>query len=414
MSKTIGKYELGRPLGEGQFGKVKAAVDTVTGERFAVKIIRKAAIKSGKDVATVKKEVNFMKMLSHNNVLKLFDTLEDNEKLYMVLELAAGGDLFDKIINTGGFTEQDACRFFNQLIDGLEHCHEKGIIHRDLKPENLLLDLNDVLKISDFGLSSILTTTGQLLQTHCGSEKYAPPEIMQNTNPYHGPPIDIWASAVILYIMVGGAFPFVEATPKCDLYQSLVEGKFVWPKNFTPELVNLLTRMFAIDPAERITIPEIRQHEWFTQNDPVHMDMEEPVLYRSLAPDVMSCDQIGFEEEPVSRSVDVAEEGAAAQKCKLGVACKPTDEYATLKSPEEATQQIAAIIAKCGATSRIKQEHGEIIAECQGENGPIKIQFTVHSEDGNTHVTVRRNKGHALDYHKAFQPMRGNILEALA
>jgi len=85
-----------------------------------------------------------------------------------------------------------------------------------------------------------------------------------------------------------------------------------------------------------------------------------------------------------------------------------------MKSPEEAMKQIAAMIAKCGATCKIKQEYGEIVAEYQGENGPIKIQFTVRNEDGNTHVTVRRNKGHALDYHRAFQPMRGNILEALA
>merc|ERR1711959_29985 len=166
MAKQVGKYEIGHPLGEGQFGKVKEAVDLETGLRCAAKIIRKAAIKTGKDVETVKKEVDFMKKLDHPNILKMYDTLEDTEKLYLILELAAGGDLFDKIINMNGFDEQTARSFFNQLLSGLEHCHIQGIIHRDLKPENLLLGANDLLKISDFGLANIMLTPSQMLQTH--------------------------------------------------------------------------------------------------------------------------------------------------------------------------------------------------------------------------------------------------------
>merc|ERR1711907_554930 len=112
MAKQVGNYEIGHPLGEGQFGKVKEAVDLETGLRCAVKIIKKAAIKSGKDVETVKKEVQFMRMLDHPHVLKMYDTLEDSEKLYLVLELANNGDLFDKIVNMGGFSEQVGRMYF--------------------------------------------------------------------------------------------------------------------------------------------------------------------------------------------------------------------------------------------------------------------------------------------------------------
>lgn len=156
MATQIGKYEIHRNLGEGQFGKVKEAVHMETGQRFAVKIIRKDRIQKEKDVESVKREVLTQKMLDHPNVLKMFEALEDADKLYLVLELAAGGDLFDKIVAMGGFTEDVACHFFNQIIDGLEACHKKGIIHRDLKPENLLLASGEQLKISDFGLSNII------------------------------------------------------------------------------------------------------------------------------------------------------------------------------------------------------------------------------------------------------------------
>jgi len=106
-------------------------------------------------------------------------------------------------------------------------------------------------------------TPDQLLRTHCGSEKYAAPEIMQTQDPYIGFPIDVWSAGVILYIMVGGAFPFVEATNSCHLYTSHARGEFAWPKNFSPELVDLLMHMFAISPNERITLPQIRNHAWF-------------------------------------------------------------------------------------------------------------------------------------------------------
>jgi len=257
-----GRYELNRPLGEGQFGKVKEAVDLETGIRYAVKIIKKSAIKSQKDIETVKKEVQFMKILKHNNILQLYDTLEDKEKLYLVLELAAGGDLFEKIQDVGGFSEADARSYFKQIMDGLNHCHEKNIIHRDLKPENLLLGSNNYLKISDFGLSNIISDKNQMLKTHCGSEKYAAPEVMQNQDPYVGKPVDVWSCGVILYIMVAGAFPFVEPTLACDLFKSLTDKKFQFPKHLSAELVDLLSKCWIIDPASRITVPEIMQHSW--------------------------------------------------------------------------------------------------------------------------------------------------------
>jgi len=401
---------------------VKAAVDLVTGHRFAVKIIRKANIKTKKDVDTVKKEVAFMKELNgHENILNMIEVLDDSEKLYIILELATGGDLFDKIIQVGGFSEDDARVFFKQILSGLTHCHSKGIIHRDMKPENLLLDGESKLKISDFGLSNVIQTPQQMLKTHCGSEKYAAPEVMQSTDPYLGPPVDVWSTGVILYIMVGGAFPFVEATENCDLYKSLAEGRFQFPSHFSPELIDLLTKMFTIDPTTRITTEQIAQHPWVNPHSKNHekgfvggdsvsetmlMDEEEP-QYRTLDADIMSIDQGGMlDEEPVYRSIEVDE--APPCNSTMGFACKPAHQFTTSKNPTEVMEFLGAQLREHGATVKVKPEKGQVKAECVGPSGDrVKVKIFVHQDSvGNTSISVKRMMGHALDFCSIFTELR--------
>lgn len=424
MAKQIGKYEIGRPLGEGQFGKVKECVDLETGLRYAVKIIRKSAIKSAKDVETVKKEVQFMKMLDHPNILRMFDTLEDSEKLYLVLEIAAGGDLFDKIVAMGGFTEETARVFFTQIVEGLEHCHNKNIIHRDLKPENLLLGPNDQLKISDFGLSNIIMSPTQMLKTHCGSEKYAAPEIMQNTDPYMGKPIDVWSCGVILYIMVGGAFPFVEATMNDDLYVSLVNSQFEFPKHFSPELIDLLLKMWTTEPSQRITVPEMKKHKWLNpyvelEQGPTSMAIDEEPVYRTLEPDMMSMMSPAYiEEEPVYRSIDADSLAAATPMVveryssgECGFACKPTETFEAKGTPEQVLTRVAEMLTKKGAAVKVKEEKGQVKAEMAGRTGdPVKVRVLVKNEGGITRVAMKRMKGHALDYTEMHAHLRPELV----
>jgi len=429
MAKTVGKYEINRLLGEGQFGKVKEAVDLETGIRLAVKMIKKSAIKTKKDVETVKKEVAFMKTLNgHENILNMYDVIEDKEKLYLVLELAAGGDLFDKIIAHGGFSEETARLYFKQILSGLTFCHSKGIIHRDMKPENLLLGDNDILKISDFGLSNVIMTPNQMLQTHCGSEKYAAPEVMQTTDPYVGPPVDVWSTGVILYIMVGGAFPFVEATMNCELYSALVAGKFEFPKNFSPDLQDLLLRMFTVNPAERITLDEVVKHKWVVGEEapPVFdggiddissFPMEEEPVYRTLDPDIMSVDAVGFEEEPVYRSVDVDSETMSASPVMKSAtvgdnmcnfAKKPTCTFSSTQSPSQLLAKLKTLFEGHGATVKIKEEKGQLKAECKTPSGnDMKIKVLVQSnEAGRSQVGIMRVKGPSLEYCNMFQTLR--------
>lgn len=417
MAEQVGKYEIGRSLGEGQFGKVKEAVDLETGARLAVKIIKKSNIKTKKDIETVKKEVKFMKILNgHPNILELQDLLEDSEKLYLVLEIAAGGDLFDRIVSVGGFTEDAARVFFKQILSGLEHCHKENIVHRDMKPENLLLGDNDILKISDFGLSNIITTTEHMLKTHCGSEKYAAPEVMQSTDPYVGPPVDIWSTGVILYIMVGGAFPFVEATMNCDLYKSLTEGRFEFPKQFSEELIDLLQRCFTIDPKERITVGQMKAHKWVNPGaaessemevDPMSMMDDVEPQYRTLDPDIMSIDQanLGFEDEPVYRSLEME-----APPQQIGFGCKATETMSTMKPAAEVLEQLSTQIRGVPGAA-VEVSPGTIEVEVTGSSGaPVKFEVRVETDSsGTTQVSMKRMKGHCLDYKQIFAQVRPHI-----
>lgn len=441
----VGAYELGHVLGEGQFGKVMEAVNR-TGNRFAVKVIRKSAIKKGKDVEAVKKEVKFMRTLSHPNILKMMEALEDAENLYFVLELAKGGDLFDCILKNGGFTEDTARHFFVQLINGLEHCHAQGIIHRDLKPENLLLTLEQVLKISDFGLSNIVNTPDQLLRTHCGSEKYAAPEIMQTKDPYVGFPIDVWSAGVILYIMVGGAFPFVEATNSCHLYASHVRGEFAWPKTFSPELVDLLTHMLAIAPNNRITLPQIRSHAWFksmtlaearaqelaaSASGSMAMDealgrmamdeemAEEPELYRAFDPDMIT-NNAGLEDEhPVYRCIgDVGEidrvDMTAQLKLQQTRIC--TEEMTTALASHEAVGTLVKLLESkgCNVSTEDYLDQSCVYAQVEGASSQdVKVRFMIEPYEGGSRVAVKRMRGHALDYVRLYETIRATLVDEL-
>ncbi len=186
--KTIGKYELGVTLGQGTFGKVKKAVHIETTQEFAIKIIDKDKVREQNMGMQIKREVNIMKQIGlkeeNTNVVKLYEVLASKSKIYLVLEYVKGGELFNLIAKKKRFTEEKALHYFRQLCKSVRLCHDMGVCHRDLKPENLLLDENDNLKISDFGLSalysigegSMMSCRAQLLHTTCGTPNYVAPE----------------------------------------------------------------------------------------------------------------------------------------------------------------------------------------------------------------------------------------------
>lgn len=262
--RKVGKYEVGRTIGEGTFAKVKFAQNTETGESVAMKILDRSTIIKHKMVDQIKREISIMKLVRHPHVVRLHEVIASRTKIYIILEFITGGELFDKIVHHGRLSEAEARRYFQQLIDGVDYCHSKGVYHRDLKPENLLLDSQGNLKISDFGLSALPGEGISLLRTTCGTPNYVAPEVLSHKG-YDGALADVWSCGVILYVLMAGYLPFDEMD-LTTLYGKIEKAEFSSPSWFPVGAKSLIHRILDPNPETRIRIEEIRTDEWFKKS----------------------------------------------------------------------------------------------------------------------------------------------------
>ncbi|CAI0467669.1 unnamed protein product [Linum tenue] len=259
----IGKYEVGRTLGEGNFAKVKLARNLDTGHPFAIKILDKGNILNRNIADQIKREIATLKLLRHPNIVRLHEVLASKSKIYMVLDYVTGGELYDRIAFKGRLSEAEGRKLFHQLIDGVSYCHNHGVFHRDLKLENVLLDAKGRIKISDFGLSA-LPKHFRLLHTICGSPNYVAPEVLRNKG-YDGATADVWSCGVILYVTLTGSLPFDDRN-LAVLYHKIMKGEVEIPKWMSPGAGNLISRILDPNPATRITMAGIKSDPWFKQD----------------------------------------------------------------------------------------------------------------------------------------------------
>ncbi|GMP60134.1 hypothetical protein CsSME_00023132 [Camellia sinensis var. sinensis] len=246
MTRKVGKYEVGRTIGEGTFAKVKFAQNMETGESVAVKVMVKSSILKHKMVDQIKREISIMKIVRHPNIVRLHEVLASQTKIYIVLEFVTGGELFDRIVHKGRLSENESRCYFQQLIDAVAHCHSKGVYHRDLKPENLLLDSNGNLKVSDFGLSALPQQGVELLHTTCGTPNYVAPEVLCHRG-YDGAAADVWSCGVILYVLMAGYLPFDDIDLP-TLYQKINVAEFSCPIWFSPGAKSLIHKILDPNP----------------------------------------------------------------------------------------------------------------------------------------------------------------------
>ncbi|ETO31037.1 Protein kinase domain containing protein [Reticulomyxa filosa] len=255
-------YDIGQPIGEGTFGKVCKGVHKLSGVEVAVKVLVKKKIVDTSDVERVAREIAILKKLRHINVIRLFEVIDTQRYIFLIMEYASGGELFDYIVSKTRLKEAEACRMFHMIVNGVQYCHQHNVIHRDLKPENLLLDRHKTIKIVDFGLGNIVSNSNdRMLKTACGSPCYAAPEMIAGKL-YHGEKADIWSMGVILYALLCGYLPFEDANTNV-LYRKILEGKFKVPKWVSPLAHNLLTRILNTNPKDRYSIEDIRKHPWY-------------------------------------------------------------------------------------------------------------------------------------------------------
>ena len=261
--KSVGQYAIGKVLGHGTFGEVKLATHIPSGEQVAVKILEKSKMQEKADIRRVNREIKILKKARHPNIIQLYEVLDTPKNIYLMMENCEGGEMFDYIVAHRHVSEPQACKFFHQIVEGVDILHQAEITHRDLKPENLLLKSSPggwLIKIVDFGLSNT-HEGGKLLTTACGSPCYAAPEMIAGKH-YSGPLADIWSMGIILFALVCGYLPFEDANTNV-LYKKILSGDYKAPKWISAEVRDLIGRILETNPAKRITMEEIRAHAWY-------------------------------------------------------------------------------------------------------------------------------------------------------
>jgi BR serine/threonine kinase len=299
----VGDYVLFGTLGAGTTGKVKLAEHSTTHEKVAIKIIKKAAIQDQPDLAVkIRREISLMRLFRNPHLLRLVEVCESAAHLYIILEYAEHGELFDRLTERGALTFEEGMRFFRQIIYGLEFLHLHGICHRDLKPENILLDSHDTIKIADFGFARWMRASQA--DTSCGSPHYAAPEIIKGET-YDGRRSDIWSVGVILYTLLSGRLPFDDTSIRV-LLQKVKTGEYCSP-DCPDDIQELIRRMLEVDPAKRIALREIKESAAFRRDlPPLYIvptplpppHMREPVDATALDPDIREVfRQLGYEKD---------------------------------------------------------------------------------------------------------------------
>ncbi|GLJ22012.1 hypothetical protein SUGI_0412350 [Cryptomeria japonica] len=260
-----GKYVLGRELGRGEFGITYLCSDKETGDTFACKSISKKKLRTAIDIEDVRREVEIMKNLpQHPNIVQLKATYEDDHAVHLVMELCEGGELFDRIVARGHYTERAAAEVTKTIVEVVQVCHKHGVMHRDLKPENFLFankkELSP-LKAIDFGLS-VFFKPGERFTEIVGSPYYMAPEVLKRN---YGPEVDVWSAGVILYILLCGVPPFWAETEQ-GVAQAIIRSNLdfkrdPWPK-ISDQAKNLVKQMLQPDPKLRLTAEQVLEHTW--------------------------------------------------------------------------------------------------------------------------------------------------------
>ncbi|XAR49758.1 Non-specific serine/threonine protein kinase [Bertholletia excelsa] len=377
----LGKYEIGRTLGEGNFGKVKLARNVDSGQPFAVKILEKSRIRDLNIADQIKREISTLKILKHPNVVRLHEVLASKTKIYMILEYVTGGELFDKIASKGKLSEPQGRKLFQQLIDGVSYCHNKGVYHRDLKLENVLVDAKGNIKITDFGLSALPQhfRDDGLLHTTCGSPNYVAPEILANRG-YDGATSDTWSCGVILYVILTGYLPFDDRN-LAVLYQKIFKGDAQIPKWLSPGARNLIKRILDPNPVTRITMAEIKADEWFCQGySPANADdEEETICIDDKTPTVQELPS-DAEKNPESPTLINAFQLIGMSSClDLSGFFEKEDvserkiRFTSSYSPKELLERIEDIVTQMGFRVQKKNGKLKVMQENKGQKSPVSL-----------------------------------------
>lgn len=273
-------YRMGRTLGHGSFGIVRLAERKVPPEEVAIKVILKSAVKGNEQL--VYRELEANKRLTHKGIVPYIDWFESKDKFYLVFGLCRGGELFERLIQRGKFTERNAQALIFQVLEAVDYLHERGIVHRDIKPENLLFENeadDSPLKLTDFGISSFAQEEDDVLTTVCGSRGYVAPEILLRKG--YGKPVDLWAIGIITYLLLCGSNPFRSIEDTRELLEAMTKERYHFNPRYwnsvSSEAKDFIKALLKANPEKRLTAKEALQHPWFTGKSATDHDLLEQV-----------------------------------------------------------------------------------------------------------------------------------------
>ncbi|KAG8100740.1 hypothetical protein GUJ93_ZPchr0013g35019 [Zizania palustris] len=403
----VGRYDLGRTLGEGTFAKVKFARNVDSGENVAIKILDKEKVLKHKMIAQIKREISTMKLIRHPNVIRMHEVMASKTKVYIVMDLVTGGELFDKIASRGRLKEDDARKYFQQLINAVDYCHSRGVYHRDLKPENLLLDANGILKVSDFGLSALSQQV----------------RVISNKG-YDGAKADLWSCGVILFILMAGYLPF-EDSNLMPLYKKIFKADFSCPSWFSTSARKLIKKILDPNPSTRITIADLINNEWFKKGyqpprfetadvnlddvNSIFNESEDPsqlvVERREERPSVMNA----FELISTSQGLNL---GKLFEKQSGSV--KRETRFASRLPANEILSKIEAAAGPMGFNVQKRNYKLKLQGENPGRKGQLAIATEVFEVTPSLYmVELRKSNGDTLEFHKFYHSISNGLKDVM-
>jgi len=266
MATLFDTYDIKGELGKGAFSVVKLAIHKKTGDKVAVKIIDNTQCSAESDTKRLKTEVDILKTVKHTNIVGLRDLFENPQNLYLVMELVTGGELFDKIVEKGQYSEKEASSTVKKILSAVDYLHSINIAHRDLKPENLLLGGDDDTNVllSDFGLSKIISQD-TMMETACGTPYYVAPEVLSAQG--YDKEVDLWSIGVITYLLLCGFPPFYGETLP-EVFEQIMKADYEFPDPYWTDISkdakDFISKLLVVDAKKRLTAKQAMEHPWIT------------------------------------------------------------------------------------------------------------------------------------------------------
>ncbi|KAF7071627.1 hypothetical protein CFC21_076897 [Triticum aestivum] len=372
---VMGRYEVGRLLGKGAFGKVHYAKNLESNRGVAIKMLDKEKVLKVGLAEQVRREITTMRLVAHKSIVQLHEVMATRSKIYFVMEYMKGGELFDKVSKAGKLTEDAARKYFQQLISAVDYCHSRGVYHRDLKPENLLLDENENLKVSDFGLSALSESKSQdgMLHTTCGSPAYVAPEVISKGG-YDGAKSDIWSCGVILFVLVAGYLPF-QGQNLIEMYRKIEKGDFRCPGWVSQKLQKLLYKIMDPDPNKRISIQKIKESTWFRKGPGENLTVKERLPRFDLS-------GLFVEKESKKEARFTSEQPASAIVSKLEAVAKTLNLRVRKKDNGVVKMQVRK----------------------EGRNGVLQFDSEIFEISPSYHlIEMKQTSGDSLEYQKLLE-----------